>query len=498
MIKGFNVTKVAAAISFSALFICQFTQAAPWVDTSDIYLRADIQALADGGVISAPINTYPLMWGGIGKDLAKAEPSLFSADLVDAYSRVNFYYQNAVNNRGNTVIKASAASDPARFQHFGSDYREKGQIQASQEYMDERLAYKINASAVYDPLDDKEFRFDDSYVALILGNWVTTFGTVAQWWGPGFDSALHKSTNARPMSSLMISRHNPQAFETPWLSWLGQWTLNGGVSLSEQERYIPNVLLWSLRAGFKPLKTLEVGLSWTAQFCGEGQDCSVNSASESIINPQDCQMGVSDNGECVANANQMTGFDARYADTWFSVPVGLYLERTCENASGESWAMADCGQMVGVDTRFDFLKQQYKLFLEYSDTTVNCGKEGQYNCFYEHSIYQSGSRYYDRALGSTYDSDAKVTALGLVGQFENSHGFTSILRYAQLNNDGKNVTSQWSPQPLKKDLIMLELSYRLPMFNGMLTLGGSVSNANYEVQDDDSQASVFSAYEYRF
>ncbi|UJF22347.1 capsule assembly Wzi family protein [Shewanella sp. OMA3-2] len=497
MTKGFNTTKVAA-IGFSALFACQLAQAAPWVDTSDIYLRADIQTLADAGVINVPINTYPLMWAGIGNDLAKAEPALFAENIVSAYARVNFYYQNAVNNRANTAIKVSAASDAARFQHFGSDYREKGQLQASNEYMGDRIAYKLSASAVYDPLDDKEVRFDDNYVALILGNWVTTFGTVAQWWGPGFDSALHMSTNARPMSSLMISRHNPQAFETPLLSWLGQWTLNAGVSLSEQERYASNALQWSLRAGIKPLKQLELGLSWTTQFCGEGQECSVESAIESITNPKDCQMGASDNSECVSNTNQMTGFDARYADTWFNVPVGLYLERTCENASGDSWTMADCGQMVGVDSRFNFSKQQYKLFIEYSDTKVNCGKEGLYNCFYEHSTYKSGSRYYGRALGSTYESDAKVAVLGLVGQFQNSHGFTSILRYAQLNNDGENIASEWSPQPLKEDLIMLELSYRLPIFKGMLTLGGSVSNSTYDIEEDDSQASIFSAYEYRF
>lgn len=499
MINGFKSTKVAAALGLSAMMLYSSAQAAPWVDTSDIYLRADIQALADAGVISAPINTFPLMWSGIGADLAQAEPTLLTPDLVDAFARVNFYYQNAVGNRGNTSIKVAAASDEARFQHFGSDYREKGQVQGSHEYTGERFSYKVSASANYNPTDDKEIRLDDSYIAVVLGNWIVTAGSVGQWWGPGFDSSLHKSNNARPMPSLMISRNNSQAFETPWLSWIGDWSLTGGVSVTEKERYAPHTLLWNLRGAIKPFKQLEIGLSWTTQFCGEGQECSFNTAVKSITGQRDCRADTGQGEGCSNYGNQMAGFDVRYADTWFDVPVGLYLERTCEDSKGDPWQIVDCGRMVGADTRFNIAKQQYKLFIEYTDTMVYCGEDkDQFNCFYEHSTYQSGSRYYGRAFGSTYDSDANVYALGLIGLFDNSHGFTSILRYAQLNKDGANRGGVWAPQPLKEDIMMLELSYRLPMFNGMLTLGGSVANSEFEVQDDDTQGTVFSTYEYKF
>jgi hypothetical protein len=500
MIQGFSrLTNVVAAIGLSAMITYSSAQAAPWVDTSDIYLRADIQALADAGVISAPINTFPLMWSGIGADLAQAEPALLTPDLVDAFARVNFYYQNAVGNRGNTSIKVAAATDAARFQHFGSDYREKGQLQGSHEYTGERFSYKISASANYNPADDEEIRLDDSYIAVVLGNWIVTAGSVGQWWGPGFDSSLHKSNNARPMPSLMVSRNNSQAFETPWLSWIGDWSLTGGVSVTEEDRYAPHTLLWNLRGAIKPFKQLEIGLSWTTQFCGEGQECSFNTAIKSITGQRDCRADNVDEVGCSNYGNQMAGFDVRYADTWFDVPVGLYLERTCEDSKGDPWQIVDCGKMVGADTRFNIAKQQYKLFVEYTDTMVYCGEDkDQFNCFYEHSTYQSGSRYYGRAFGSTYDSDANVYALGLIGQFDNSHGFTSILRYAQLNKDGANRGGVWAPQPLKEDIMMLELSYRLPMFNGMLTLGGSVANSEFDVQDDDTQGTAFSTYEYKF
>lgn len=72
----FNPTILATSVASSLLFSSILT-AAPWVDASDIYLRADIQALADAGVITVPVNTYPLMWSGIGGDLAKVEPEPF-------------------------------------------------------------------------------------------------------------------------------------------------------------------------------------------------------------------------------------------------------------------------------------------------------------------------------------------------------------------------------------------------------------------------------------
>ena len=45
--------------------------AEPWIDTSDIYLKANIQLLADTGHITTPVTTYPLMWHDIAQDSKK-------------------------------------------------------------------------------------------------------------------------------------------------------------------------------------------------------------------------------------------------------------------------------------------------------------------------------------------------------------------------------------------------------------------------------------------
>lgn len=486
------LTPTLLAASVSGLLFSSMLSAAPWVDASDVYLRADIQALADAGVITVPVNTFPLMWSGIGKDLVKTEPELLSPGLVQAFARVNFYYRQAVDNKFSSSIKVGGGTDPARFMHYGSDYREQGEATASYEYVSSRFAFKGSFTGSYDPQDDKNVRVDDTYLAAVLGNWVVTLGMVEQWWGPGFDSTLQRSNNARPMPSLSVSRNDASGFETPWLSWIGAWTFTTGVSLMEDERAISKTALWDLRTSVRPIEQLEIGFSWSTQFCGEGEECGVDTWWDAISGDTVCIDG---SMNCLTDArrdvgSQTTGFDIRYGDTWFDVPVGVYMERSCQ-------AAGDCASLWGLDSRFGTKSKQIKVFMEYSDTLVNCdGNEA--NCFYEDPIYLSGYRYYERALGSTYDSDAQTFVLGLVGQFSNSRGFTSLLRYAQLNKDGTNVATTWAPQPPQEDLLMLELSYRMPVFKGMLSLGGTVSRSEFETQEDETNATLFGTYEYRF
>ena len=55
-----------------------------------------------------------------------------------------------------------------------------------------------------------------------------------------------------------------------------------------------------------------------------------------------------------------------------------------------------------------------------------------------------------------------------------------------------------APQPPKEDVLMLEVSYRMPILSGMVTFGGTVSSSKFEVKDNETDATVFSSYEYRF
>ena len=125
--------------------------------------------------------------------------------------------------------------------------------------------------------------------------------------------------------------------------------------------------------------------------------------------------------------NQMTGYDIRFSYTWFNVLFGVYYKQSCEDANGSApQNIADCGHAAGVDTRSNSDSDQYKLFFEYTDTMFACGADyNAFNCMYEHSDYHSGSSYYGKTYGSTYESDTIVYAIGqldswTVGQLDSS------------------------------------------------------------------------------
>ncbi|GLP96890.1 capsule assembly Wzi family protein [Paraferrimonas sedimenticola] len=475
--------------------------AAPWVDTSDQFLRADIQRLADAGVITVPINTFPLMWSGIGQDLEQADHRALSPEVLDAFSRVNFYYNLNRKPDGVGQIKAQATSNDKRFTDFGQAHRTPANLQVSYSGMVDRVAYKIAASAHYNPKDGEHYRLDDSYVAIALGNWIITGGAQERWWGPGFDHALHVSNNARPMPAISISRNNPQAFETPWLSWIGPWNVTASISQMEKERAIPNPYLVQARVNFRPIRQLEFGLSLSNQLCGEGQNCEWRNLWDMITGGTECADGSTDcdPSKNTHIGNKLAGVDLRYNDTWFSQPIGIYYEQTCEDSAGPyPWDIADCSRLFGADTWIHKQQAQFKLYAEYSDTMVACGPDpNAFNCMYEHSDYKSGYRYHGRVIGSTYESDARSAMFGVQTQWQ-QYGLDTKLRWIQLNKDGKHARPDYTAIRDKEVVVMLSNSLRTPTPFGLLNIGADIYNSRKVEQGDKLNATVYASLDYRF
>ena len=62
--------------------------------------------------------------------------------------------------------------------------------------------------------------------AVALGNWMFAATTSDQYWGPGWQSSMLLSNNARPIPSLAFGRNLTTPFRSRWLSWLGSWDLS--------------------------------------------------------------------------------------------------------------------------------------------------------------------------------------------------------------------------------------------------------------------------------
>lgn len=491
-------------LACTAIFSSQLL-ASPWIDANDLYLRNHIQQLADAGIITAPVTTYPLMWNAINNDLLHVDLSALTPRLADSYAEVLHYYRRAIGNKFNHRAKISLANEAKRLNGFGETHRQKAQLSLSTEHLANFWAGKISTQVRSEPEDDKTVTFDNSYFAATYGNWIVRAGAISQWWGPGWDSSLILSNNARPLPALSLNRSNSDAFETTWLSWVGPWTFTAQMARLESERHVPHAMLWSTRATARPISQLEIGVSWSIQWGGDGQPNSLSDFIKALTSQQQCANGAStcDPSLNTKLGNQLAGFDVRWSDTLFDIPFSVYAQTIGEDAV-DYIKPADKAYVFGVDTVLTWDRQSLRLYAEYTETQVACGGDpNSLNCYYEHGTYRTGYRYHGRALGTTYDNDAKVWTLGAIGQRRNKHRWHAKLRVAQLNSDNidrapTSTTIGNQVSKIAEDLTQLEIQYQLPLFNGMLSLGADISHSTYLEKSSDNEFNADLAWEYRY
>lgn len=472
--------KILAGI---ALLSCFSTQAAWWIEPTDLPLRADIQLLADTGIILQPVTTFPLMWSGVKSDLDNAAESPMTEYQKNAFHRV----MQAYNNDYQAVIlsaSSSAANEQARFIGYGNDYRDKAEVEFAAEVTQDWFSGRLAVSYHYDSIDGNESRLDNSFAAVKLGNWIVTGGAVQKYWGPGWDSGLIQTTNARPMPGVILSRHNSNAFKTPWFNWIGPWTFTTSFSQMEGDRYVPDTQHWGGRGTLKPISKLEVGFSWTMQWGGEGYGNSLSDWWDGLANG-----GVAESDEINGQENMLAGYDFRWSDTAWGVPYGIYYERIHEDYHKGKNRLINASNMGGIDVYIVDLSTRF--FVEYSDTAAACGLNPDvYNCMYEHGFYQDGYRYYGKSLGSTYDNDSRVVVLGGITQLEHDQSLNTKLRYAKLNFDGVDTGRPAGGNPVSagryERLYQLDASYHRPFYQGILKLGSTVGYSQYPEIDTGS------------
>jgi len=465
---------------FAAAFSSQLA-ASPWIDANQLYLRNNIQQLADAGLISAPVTTYPLMWNAISDDLLRINASTITPTLAQSYAQVIHYLRRARSNKYNRQIKLSLANQPQRFSGFGETVSQQAQLQLSSEYLGSFWAVKLSTQLNEQPLDNKNLTFDNSYLAATYGNWVIRVGTISQWWGPGWDSSLLLSNNARPLPALSVSRGTSTAFNSPLLSWIGPWSFTSQVARLESSRYQANTLMWSSRVTARPLSQLEIGLSWSAQHAG---DNPANSA------------------QTYTTKNNLAGFDFRWSDTLWQRPISLYAQ-AANIASGRVFS-DNSAYVLGLDSLYNLDSQNLRVFVEYLNSQVSCKENTEkYNCLYEDDKYQTGYRYRGRTVGTTFDNDAKVWTFGVIGQYRSGQQWQAKLRLAQLNRDNNDraPTSDIIGNQVTKvaeDMLQLSVQYQLPLLRGFATLGADISHSNYRTKASNNDFSIRGSWQYRY
>ena len=445
--------------------------AGPWIAPGDTRLRNDIERLADVGVIRAPVTTWPLSWGDIAGDvLDGAEPATLSARDRSALYRVRRLARAAIDaNEPRTGLRLATGVEPRQLRTFADTPRESGEVSAAVEWTGLRFSYRLEATAVSGADDGKSVRPDGTYVGMALGNVMIAAGYMDRWWGPGREGSLLLSSNARPIPSLSLRRNYSEAPRSRWLRWIGPWTASLVTGLLEGSRDVPDAVFMGLRFNFRPTPDLELGVSRTAMWCGDGRACDFCTFLDLAIGKDNRgDDGVSIEDEA---GNQLAGLDWRWISPVGDGPWSFYGQVVGEDEAGgfPSRYIAQLG--LGTWGDIEALASSYRAHVEVTDTAAEFYKsETRFDYAYEHGIYTTGYRYRGRSIGHAMDNDGRMVSVGVALMTDREHGWDVLLRHSELNRGGLPTgTNTVADAPT--DVLNIEIEHRRPMASGRLDVG---------------------------
>ncbi|NJD31290.1 MAG: capsule assembly Wzi family protein [Gammaproteobacteria bacterium] len=457
------------ALGLLALVALQPASAEPWVAPGDMRLRHDLELLYDSGVLTGPSLSWPLSWPDIARDLGKARistlPDATAAALVRVRTRLNHEQRIREPSMASEV---AIGAHPVLIRTFADTPREDVQASLVLDDLGTRFAYRLEATIVNSPVDGQNWRPDGSYVAASLGNWMLSFGWMDRWWGPGWDGSLILGTNARPIPAVAVERQESTPMDVAVLRWLGPWRFVTFMGQLEGNRDYSNALLFGMRIELRPLPSLQLAASRTAQWCGEGRSCTWSDFWNLFIGndnnqPLDKQPG-----------NQLAGFDLRWTWPGGAVPVAFYAQAIGEDEAG--YMPSKYLGLFGLEAWGDAFGGSWRAHVEYADTACNFVGTPQWGCAYESSIYTDGYRYRGPSIGHSIDSDAE--SLGIGGMLVDPAGreWRLLLRDMRLNRKGEATGDFLADGPA--DVQDVELTHRLPFEWGTLEASVGYSNTD--------------------
>jgi hypothetical protein len=457
----------------------------------------DLQLLNDAEVIRYPLNQWPIPKAAIQYAVANAkEHFATNSSVIAALARVRARIEGS---RSASIGSSVRAGNAGRLRDFDTLAREDGEIEVSGRYETERFAFGLAVTGAADPDDGQDVRLDGSHATAKWGNWLISANALDRWWGPGHESSLIMSNNARPMPTIMVERAEARPSTVSWLQWLGPYRFSFGISQMENDREdIDSPLFMAWRVVVMPFKDFELGFSRTAQFCGDQLSCDLNTFSNMLAGNDNVGFDATPENE---PGNQMAGFDMRWVSPIGTGPYAIYAQMIGEDESGylpvkylgqvgfEVWKPLDEGGML-------------QWFVEYADTTCSgmspdSNRGPFYHCAYNQGRFNvEGYRYRGRAIGHTTDADANSVSLGTVYNALNGKLWSLTARYADLNHDSPDVRNTVSTLPAK--YMALELGWKGEWFGEHIDVDLGVESSEPNGGERDTDVFGFIGWRHEF
>jgi hypothetical protein len=287
----------------------------------------------------------------------------------------------------------------------------------------------------------QDVKLIEAYGKLQLGKMEIEVGKDSLWWGPGYHGSLLMSNNAEPFTMVKLSTPGPVAL--PWIfRGLGPFKVVWFLTQLEEDRPVPRPNLSGIRINFKPHPAVEMGLSRTIIFGGEGRPrYSLGDYWKAFLGGNGSLTGNKEN-------DQLAGFDASVLlpVDWLlpAKSVKIYTEWAGEDEAGglpSSWGKlfgAKFFDIFGTGPSASLGAGKTDLDIEYANNHVS----GKTDVFYTHGIYLAGYTYNGRVVGHFMGTDSEDLFLRL------THYLSSdvILGLQYDRQTGGNLSS--SPQPV--------------------------------------------------
>ena len=436
-----------------ALFMCAHgASSEPLAAPGDLRLRHDLQLLNDTGVTNIPLTAWPISFGDVHNALVEVDASTLIESNRRAFLRLRDRLSWELDvGAVDFIVGLSGDSEPRVIRTFENTPREEGEVTAKLAWLGERFAVNLSARYVSNPFDGDEFRPDGTYVGVALGNWMLTAGWQDRWFGPSYDGSLILSSNARPTPGITVQRNLSTPFRTKWLSWMGPWTLTSFMSILDDDRVVNDAQLFGLRGSIRPLQGLEIGITRTAQWCGDSRPCDLSTFGDLLVGNDNRGVNVTPEDE---PGNQLGGIDIRWSLPK-QIPLAVYMQWIGEDGRGGGGAIGSWMRQLGIEYWGIIGDLSHRTHIEVSDSMCREGGSGfsgrKPDCAYEHGIYQTGYRYNNRSIGHPADGDSLSYSIGSTLVQSAGHTWNATLRYMEINREGQpNSRHTLSPTPQER------------------------------------------------
>lgn len=454
----------------------------------DASLRFDLEYLSDSRAIDLPLTSWPLSSADVAGQLAKVDSDALERNGSAALRRLQNHL-DAVNRDGSLRFHGylSGAVSPPPMRGFDDTPRSEGEARAGLSWSGESVFLNLQATLSANPDDDDAIQPDGSYVGVRLGNWLLSAGWQDRWYGPGQESSLILSTNARPPPGLMLQRRSSTPFRSRWLRWTGPWTLTTFMATLGDGRVIDDAWQFGVRGSFRPARGLEIGLSRTAIWCGTNRPCDWSAFGDLLAGNDNRGANVAPDDE---PGNQLGGFDVRWALP-DGVPVVMYLQWIGEDGRPGAGIVGSWLRQAGVEVWGSIGDIAHRTHIEVSDTSCREGGLGfsalKPDCAYEHGLYRTGYRFKDRSIGHFADSDSLSVAVRSTFMGANGDRLSVLLRAVELNRHGEETgrhTLAGAGQDIAEFLVSYDRPTKLGRFRAAIGYRHAGAENGYGLSSD--------------